>query len=380
MVGKAAVLLAFLFFPAAWGASQVEERSKNLKKYQEQIDRQRERLRGVVKREVSLHQELQRISSRMEQLNTEIAGLEKEQALLDSRIRGASEEIQGMGTEIKAQESAVAAVLRRLYMEGRPSYLKALLQSDSTEDFRRRQFLVKAFVEFDEKVVEVYRARVDALSSRKIRYENDFSQRKRVREELGARRVQLAGQRSDRADLLALVKNQKDYYEKNIREMEKAAKDLQQLIETLQRSRVTENVVFARLRGQLPLPVPGALERKFGAYRDPKVSVQLYYKGIDLKAEDGAPVRAVYDGKVAYADWFVGYGKIIILDHGGGYFTLCAHLKDILKPVGSDVVAGEPIGHVGDTGSLKGSYLYFELRYKGISQDPWPWFAASSRK
>jgi septal ring factor EnvC (AmiA/AmiB activator) len=258
--------------------------------------------------------------------------------------------------------------------------MRALLLSDSPEDFRRRRVLVKTFVEFDRKIVEAYRMRVETLSIRKTRYESDLNARKRVREELGERRAQLSGERSDRAELLAMVRNQREYFEKNLKEMEQAAKDLERLIETLQRSQVQEDVAFARLKGQLPLPVAGRLEKKFGPYRDPKFSTNLYHKGIDLRVEDGTPVNAVYDGKVVYAGWFVGYGKIAIVDHGGGYFTLYAHLKDLAKSVGAAVVAGEPIGHVGDSGSLKGPYLYFELRHKGISQDPWPWFAASTRR
>jgi septal ring factor EnvC (AmiA/AmiB activator) len=66
---------------------------------------------------------------------------------------------------------------------------------------------------------------------------------------------------------------------------------------------------------------------------------------------------------------------VVIIDHGGGYFTLYAHLSSTLKSVGDLVVVGEPIARVGDTGSLKGAYLYFELRKKGISEDPWPWFS-----
>ncbi len=376
-----AALWVLLLLPPVWGAQpQIEEKSKNLEKYREQINRQRERLLGVRNREISLHQELQRISSKTDRLNAEIADLEKEQVQLYARIRGASGEIGKLTGELKERQVAVAVVLRRLYMQGRPGYLKALFQADSMDDFRRRQFLVRAFVEFDERVMQSYRARVEDLSIRKNRYEDNLEERKRIRRELDRSRRQLADERSDRAELLALVKNQKGYYEKNIREMEQAAKDLEKLIDTLQRDHVNEDVVFARLRGQLPLPVPGVLEKKFGPYRDPKFSATLYYKGIDLRVEEGSPVRAVYDGKVVYAGWFVGYGKIIILDHGGGYFTLCAHLKDIVKTVGSTVTAGELIGHVGDTGSLKGPYLYFELRHKGISQDPWPWFAVSSRK
>ena len=121
------------------------------------------------------------------------------------------------------------------------------------------------------------------------------------------------------------------------------------------------------------------IERAYGAYTDQRLQTKVYHKGIDIRVPPKTLVKAVFDGKIAYADWFVGYGKIVIVDHDGEYFTLYAHLSDILKSVGDQVVVGEPIAKVGDTGSLKGAYLYFELRKKGISENPEPWFANSRR-
>jgi septal ring factor EnvC (AmiA/AmiB activator) len=76
---------------------------------------------------------------------------------------------------------------------------------------------------------------------------------------------------------------------------------------------------------------------------------------------------------VIYADWFKGYGHLIILDHGGGYFTLYAHASEIQARLGDSVSRGQVIGKVGDTGSLEGAQLYFELRHKGKPQDPLAW-------
>jgi septal ring factor EnvC (AmiA/AmiB activator) len=83
----------------------------------------------------------------------------------------------------------------------------------------------------------------------------------------------------------------------------------------------------------------------------------------------------VAPGRVVHAGWFKGYGNLIIVDHGGGYHTLVAHLATMRTAMGEDVEAGEVLGTVGDSGSLKGPYLYFELREKGKPVDPRPWLA-----
>ncbi|MGQ0506891.1 MAG: murein hydrolase activator EnvC family protein, partial [Myxococcaceae bacterium] len=86
------------------------------------------------------------------------------------------------------------------------------------------------------------------------------------------------------------------------------------------------------------------------------------------------PVLAVAQGKVAYAGWMRGYGNLIIVDHGDGFHSLVAHLADLQRGANEPVLPGDVLGTVGDTGSLKGAYLYFEIRQRGLAVDPTPWF------
>jgi septal ring factor EnvC (AmiA/AmiB activator) len=111
----------------------------------------------------------------------------------------------------------------------------------------------------------------------------------------------------------------------------------------------------------------------FGRQEHPKFRTVTYNRGIEISAAMGRPVLAVYDGTVLYADWFRGYGRLVILDHGGGYFTLYAHASELLVKVGDQVTRGQPIARVGDTGSLEGPQLYFEVRHRGKPQDPLAW-------
>jgi septal ring factor EnvC (AmiA/AmiB activator) len=177
-----------------------------------------------------------------------------------------------------------------------------------------------------------------------------------------------------------MVKNQKDYYKRSIEELEQASKNLETLIKQFKSKPASKNAPstgssqFSLMKGRLLLPVRGTLEKKYGPYVDQKLNVSLYHKGIDIRAPEGAAVSSVFDGKVVYADWFSGYGKVVILDHDGGYFTLYAHLREATVSINQEVTIGDEIGTVGDTESLKGDYLYFELREKGVTVNPLPWF------
>ena len=121
------------------------------------------------------------------------------------------------------------------------------------------------------------------------------------------------------------------------------------------------------------MPVEGPIVTSFGKYKHPTFNVYHFQSGIDIQAKEGSPIRAVYDGKVVYAGWFKGYGNIIIIDHGEGYYTLSAHALSLSKEVGTVVKSDEIVGVVGNTGSLKGPGLYFEIRHHGKPIDPAGW-------
>jgi septal ring factor EnvC (AmiA/AmiB activator) len=135
-----------------------------------------------------------------------------------------------------------------------------------------------------------------------------------------------------------------------------------------------------KLRGKLLYPVEkGAVEVRFGRSVDPRFGTVTLQRGIDIRCPEGTPVRAVAPGKVVHAGWFRGYGNLVILDHGGGYFSLMAHLATLARAKDDVVRAGDLVGTVGDTGSLKGPYLYFELRDEQKPLDPGRWLQRPGR-
>ena len=115
--------------------------------------------------------------------------------------------------------------------------------------------------------------------------------------------------------------------------------------------------------------MPFGYRRDQGAY-----NVTSFHSGVNIMADLGAPVRALCDGQVIYASWFKGYGNMMIIDHGEHYYTLSAQLEQLLKERGDMVQTGEVVGTVGDTATLSGPGLYFEIRHYGKPLDPVLWF------
>lgn len=130
---------------------------------------------------------------------------------------------------------------------------------------------------------------------------------------------------------------------------------------------------FAAQRGRMCGPSVGPVLHGYGMQRNPKFGTTTYSKGVAIGAPAGAPIRAVWDGEVVYAGWFSGYGKILIVNHGDHYYTLYAHASSLLKSSGQTVKRGEVIARVGDTGSLEGPQVYFEVRQGSSSLNPSGW-------
>lgn len=126
---------------------------------------------------------------------------------------------------------------------------------------------------------------------------------------------------------------------------------------------------FSRLKGQLRLPVRGELIARFGSKRGDGPS----WKGLFIKAAEGAEVKAIAAGKVVFAEWLRGFGNMIIVDHGGQYLSLYSNNQAVLKRAGDTVKTGDIIASAGNSGGNEESGLYFELRHQGRVFDPLTW-------
>lgn len=131
---------------------------------------------------------------------------------------------------------------------------------------------------------------------------------------------------------------------------------------------------FHRLKGTLITPVTSAPTFGFGPRKQAESMSFIRHTGYTYVIDANTPVRAVAPGIVVLAQTFQGYGKLVILDHGSGYHSIYAHLDEIHADPGKHISRGYTIGKSGQTGSIEGPKLYFELRHQGQAIDPAPWF------
>lgn len=220
---------------------------------------------------------------------------------------------------------------------------------------------------------EALRERERATEGRRAEAERLAALAERAREG----RAEAASRREARRALLASVRSAREIHERAAAEADGQARKLAEFIAALPPPRAGQVAYagFAQLRGRLPRPAAGPVLAGFGKVVNPRFRTVTVQNGVEIGAPRGDPVRAVAPGRVVHAGWFKGYGNLIIVDHGDGYHTLVAHLESMSAAGGEDVTAGALLGTVGDSGSLRGPCLYFELRERGRPVDPRPWLA-----
>jgi septal ring factor EnvC (AmiA/AmiB activator) len=266
-------------------------------------------------------------------------------------------------------------VLARARM-GQAGALPALLSAETLADLVKRRYLLDRILARDAALVAAARtARAEQEAARAAK-EVEAERLRTLAAEAEEARETAQARREERRTLLAALRTARSFHERAAGEIAEQSRKLGDFVASLPpRSAAPAGAGLASRRGRLPHPADGAVTVGFGRVVNPKFNTVTVQNGLDIAAPPGAPVRAVAPGRVVHAGWFKGYGNLVIVDHGGGYHTLVAHLGSMRTAMGEEVEAGAVLGTVGDSGSLKGPYLYFELRERGRPVDPRPWLS-----
>jgi septal ring factor EnvC (AmiA/AmiB activator) len=232
----------------------------------------------------------------------------------------------------------------------------------------------------DRRLIERFRAEAAHLEQAQVETERMTRVRDRASAQLAELTRQLARERAAKRALLTEAREDRSRERAALYELEAAARTLEETLTRLGDAPEPRRVsgaasTFESLRGRLEPPVKARVAGSFGRVVDSEFRTETFRKGVDFAAEEGAEVRAVADGAVRFAGWFRGYGKLVILDHGDRYFSVSGHLGEIAVERGDRVEAGDRIGSVGETGSLSGPRLYFEIRRGGAPLDPDEWLS-----
>jgi len=302
------------------------------------------------------------------------AAISAQLRVLANRLAAAEAEEALARAVLESRVERLRPRLLSLYRITQRSPLEVLLPAEDVATFAWRARALSSLVKTD-------LAALDEMRSVAVFQRTRLEQLDAWKRQMGSRQAELraeaeeaASQQTELGEALQLLQAKARAAGSVLAELARSRAQLQAVASVLEEPEPTG---FGALRGKLPLPVPGNVEVAFGRLVHPKFNTVTVQKGLDIRAVAGAPVKALAPGSVAWSGWLGGYGNLLVLDQGNGYHTIYAHLAEVLRPVGARVFPGEVVGTVGETGSLKGAYLYFEVRRRGLAVDPMPWVGAA---
>ena len=360
------------------GDSVAASKRSELEAIQRQVREKREaaaRLRGQENQAVT---QLKRTDRSLTLTRQRLRELKRRRQRLDLQLDATRMDLDRNLARLTDRRAQLRRRLRAMYKLGPARELEFLLSTQSFAQLLARWDYLVMVAEQDRVMLEDVRDRKELVETLEHRLEGHLTQVDRTTRQTSSENKRLASQRAARQQTLEEIQTQREAYEAAAAQLERDATALKRLIARLEQKRTTAPVPysgdFARGQGQLDWPARGEIVGRFGLEKHPRFNVVTPNNGIDIAIPVGTSVNAVAKGRVDYtSDDYASYGEIVIVNHGDSYYTLYAHLSEIAVAVGQDVTAGQTIGRSGDTGSLKGAILHFEVRRGGTALNPEDW-------
>jgi len=391
MLRLACILLLLISATAARGENPRDE----LKGVKQEIRAKKQLISKTRKVEAVVSTELQEINRNLVQKESDLGRLDRDLKGVESNLSRTGREILRVTDEANRKKQEIEHRLASLYKAGELGALRMFFSAESFPQMAENIRYMRSILENDKKIFAEYDQKIVELRKLKVDLERDAAKKAHIKEGIAVKKLEIEQEKSKKAAYLVKVRQDRSSYEKSLKELQANAARLQTMMERLEalsRRKLSSRHEkpgsrlkplaelppvpdrgFASQKGRMSLPVRGEIVENYGKHKHPDFNSYTFSKGLSISAGAGSDIKSIYDGSVIFADYFKGYGNMIIIDHGGGYFSLYAHAARILKKVGAEIARNETVATVGDTDSSRGPMLYFEIRHQGKPVDPAGW-------
>jgi septal ring factor EnvC (AmiA/AmiB activator) len=375
--------------------ARAESPRDELKGVKQEIRAKKQLISKTRKVEAVVSTELQEINRNLVQKESDLGRLDRDLKGVESSLERTGREIVRVTDEANRKKQEIERRLASLYKAGELGALRMFFSAESFPQMAENIRYMSSILDHDKKIFAEYDQKIVELRKLKVELERDAAKKSRIKEGIAEKKLEIEHEKTKKAAILVKVRQDRSSYEKSLKELQANAARLQTMLErldALSRRKLSSRHEkpgsrpkplaelppvpdrgFATQKGRMSLPVRGEVVETYGKHKHPEFNSYTFSKGVSISAGAGSDIKSIYDGSVIFADYFKGYGNMIIIDHGGGYFSLYAHASKILKKVGADVARNEIVATVGDTDSSRGPLLYFEIRHQGKPVDPAEW-------
>jgi len=382
---SALILLTFILMLSPcriWAEAEVlpvpaEEESAAYKKKLADINSQVETINNKI---IALKQEKKSLLNEIYdiELRYEKELIETNKVIL--QLRNAEEKInvkeaekKDLETRIEDSKQKLKKIVRILYKIGSNTYLKIFIRVDTIDQLFKNYRLFMSLIRFKSEEIDKLKANILLLNNVKMQLQEEYSKLQGFKQLQDQKMRNIWGLKQEKLNLVKKINADKDDHMQLLEELRYEAARLHEVLSGRKVKSSLKVIDLKKVKGRLNWPLDGKVISSFGKKKSTRFDTYIINNGIEINPTASDRVKAVYAGDVVYAEYYKGYGNLVIIQHSRDLHSLYGHCKDILKKPGDSITAGEEIAVAGDTGTTYGKSLYFEIRLHLKSQDPLEW-------
>ncbi|MFQ6612111.1 MAG: murein hydrolase activator EnvC family protein [Fidelibacterota bacterium] len=368
---------------------ELQAQSKAVQALRDEINTTKMRIQSQARKEKSAARRVSNLAEEISLMERLLSELQKEERLLVADITRIKKRIAESEQSLDTLRTRYGRRVVRMYKRGTLSDLEKIFSSTSWRQAVYRVKYLQIISEIDTKTAKTIESLLAEIGQQKLSLEATLRKKRRLQRERKATLAELRRSKRKKQHELAKIRQSKKELTVYLNEKQAGVKQLEAIIKKIQeekaRAERAERIrrqqmalntkEFARLKGQLAWPAQGRVITKFGRQWNPKLKTTTENPGIDIKGKPGSPIYSVLGGVVTTITFIRGYGTTIIVDHGGGFYTVYSHVTKVKTSVDSEVQAGDVIAYMGDSGSINGAQLHFEIWGRGQKLDPQKWLS-----
>ena len=358
-----------------------------INKMKKEIEELSSKLRKANINETTTSKRITNLDEEIALVNKLIQSLKKEETSNRNKVNVLKDRIKTKEYELKLLRTRYEQRIVNTYQKGRVSDLEKVLSSTSWRQAVYRTQYLKIISSIEQKMTKDIENILLAINKDKLKLESLLRQSISLKRDKQKQMTSLRKMRIKREKELNRIRQDKSALANYMQEKSAGVKQLESIIKKVledkarfereerirQQQQALKTKEFNLLKGQLPWPTEGRVISKFGKQWNSRLKTTTDNPGIDIKGQPGSPIRSTMSGVVTTITYIRGYGTTVIIDHGGGFYTVYSHVTNIQTQVDSEVRSGDVIAYMGDSGSVNGSKLHFEVWGKGQKLDPEKW-------
>lgn len=358
-----------------------------INKMKKEIEELSSKLRKANIRETTASKRITNLDEEIALINKLIQSLKKEENAAKNKINILKKDIKKKEDELNTMRDRYKQRVVNTYLKGRVSDLEKVLSSTSWRQAIYRTQYLKIISSIEQKMTNEIEDLLLMINKDRLKLESLLRQSISLKRDKKKQMSSLRKMRIKREKELTRIRQDKYALANYMQEKAAGVKQLETIIKKVledkarferedrirQQQEALKTKEFNLLKGQLPWPTEGRVISKFGKQWNAQLKTTTDNPGIDIKGQPGSPIRSTISGIVTTITYIRGYGTTIIIDHGGGFYTVYSHVTNIQTHVDSEVRSGDVIAYMGDSGSINGSKLHFEVWGKGQKLDPEKW-------